>query len=179
MPVRLGGMGLRSMADVSLAAFIGSVEQALPHFVGEGGVCQQLDGVIGDMNDSSTRWRGLLASGCKTGVEFKTAWNSLRQEAVETSRYLDKELDGPLEAEVESAGDGRVDGSTRRITTTWLEDIRAAVLKKALEAYHDQSARPVWTNPQLDKLSQGWILSFGNTNISGLGSWRYIMAIYR
>ena len=41
-PVRLGGMGMRSMRDVSLAAFLGSVEQALPHFVGAEGVCQQL-----------------------------------------------------------------------------------------------------------------------------------------
>ena len=40
-----------------------------------------------------------------------------------------------------------------------LEDTRAAVLTKALENYPDQSARPVWTNPQLDKLSQGWILA--------------------
>ena len=30
LPVRLGGMGMRSMVDASLAAFIGSVEQALP-----------------------------------------------------------------------------------------------------------------------------------------------------
>ena len=42
LPVRLGGMGMRSMVDVSLAAFIGSVKQALPHLIGEGGICQQL-----------------------------------------------------------------------------------------------------------------------------------------
>lgn len=34
MPVRLGGMGLRSVADTSLAAYIGGVEQALSHFLG-------------------------------------------------------------------------------------------------------------------------------------------------
>ena len=51
-PVRLGGMGMRSMRDVSLAAFLGSVEQALPHFVGAGGVCQQLGRTLGDMTSS-------------------------------------------------------------------------------------------------------------------------------
>ena len=44
-------MGLRSMADVSLAAFIGGIEQSLPHFVGEEGICQQLSTVLGEMED--------------------------------------------------------------------------------------------------------------------------------
>ena len=47
MPVRLGGMGIRSMTDVSLTAYIGSLEQALPHFVGDDGLCQQLTPVLG------------------------------------------------------------------------------------------------------------------------------------
>ena len=41
-PVRLGGMGLRSVAETSLAAIVGGVEQALPHSDGEGGLCTQL-----------------------------------------------------------------------------------------------------------------------------------------
>ena len=51
---------------------------------------------------------------------------------MEANQYLDKELEGPLEVAVESAGDGRSDESTRRLVTTWLENSRAAVLKKAL-----------------------------------------------
>jgi hypothetical protein len=43
--------------------------------------------------------------------------------------------------------------------TTWIEETRSAVLSKALEEHPDQSARPVWANPQLDKLSQGWLLA--------------------
>ena len=35
---------------------------------------------------------------------------------------------------------------------------------KSLELYLDQSARPVWVHPQLDKLSQGWILSLPGHN---------------
>ena len=62
--------------------------------------------------------------------------------------------------EVEGAGEGNMDGSTRRKATVWLEDIRAATLARALERNLDQSARPCWAYPQLDKISQGWILTF-------------------
>ena len=158
-PVRLGGMGVRSMVEVSLAAYIGSLEQALPHFVGAGGVCQQLGNILGDMTDTSSRWRGLLASGCRTGVELESAWTTLKEEAIQSCQYLEKDMTGPLQVSVDGAGEGRVDGSTRRLITTWLEDSRASVLKRALETHPDQSARPVWVNPQLDKLSQGWILA--------------------
>ena len=163
-PVRLGGMGLRSVAETSLAAFIGGVEQSVPHFVGEGGTCQQLGTVLGDMLNCSTRWAEMLSSGCRTGAEFAAAWQTLRQEAHESCQYLEQELHGPLAAEVQGAGSGCVDGSTRRKVTIWLEDTRAAVLAKALENHHDQSARSVWVHPQLDKLSQGWILSLPGHN---------------
>ena len=68
-------------------------------------------------------------------------------------------MEGPLAIPVEGAGEGSSDGSSRRKVTTWLEDSRAALLKKGLEEHRDQTARPVWAHPQLDKLSQGWILS--------------------
>ena len=158
-PVRLGGMGLRSVAETSLAAYIGGVEQAVSHFVGEEGTCQQLSPVLGNMQHPASRWAGMIASGCRTGVEFSSAWKTLRQEATESCQYLEKDLDGLLAAVVQGAGDGSEDGSTRRKVTIWLEDSRAAVLAKALELYPDQTARPVWVHPQLGKLSQGWILS--------------------
>ena len=41
-PVRLGGFGLRSMKDISLPAFLGAVEQSLPHFLGEEGIFHSL-----------------------------------------------------------------------------------------------------------------------------------------
>ena len=164
MPVRLGGMGLRSVADTSLAAYIGGVEQALTHFLGQHGVCQQLAPVLGDMANPATRWRDLTTSGSRTGEELVWAWDTLRREATESSQYLGKDLDGPLAVTVEGAGQGSTDGGTRKEITTWLEDTRAAVLQQALEDYPDQSARPVWVHPQLDKLSQGWILSLPGHN---------------
>ena len=52
-PVRLGGMGLISVAETSLAAIVGGVEQAVPHFVGEGGFCTQLASILDDMSQSA------------------------------------------------------------------------------------------------------------------------------
>ena len=150
---------MRSMTDVSLAAFIGSVEQALPHFVGTEGVCKQLTNILGEMRNAGTRWRQLLTSGARTGVEMEAAWNTLRGEADMSCQFLEKDMSGPLTVAVEGAGEGRVDGSTRKLVTSWLEDSRAAVLRKALEENPVQSARPVWVHPQLDKLSQGWLLA--------------------
>ena len=105
------------MEDVSLAAFVQGVEQSLPHFTGEDGVCQQLSTVLGEMQDVSHRWRDMLASGCRTGGEFEKSQNILRLEAVQASQFLDRDIVGPHEVEVQGAGDGRVDGSTRRLYT--------------------------------------------------------------
>ena len=158
-PVRLGGFGLRSMEDVALPAFFGALEQSLPHFLGEEGIFPQLSTTLQEVGEGPNRWRGLLESGCRTGEELRDLWNTLQEEARQMTGFLGTELDGPLSIQVEGAGEGSKDGSTRRKVTTWLEDSRAATLKKGLEDHVDQSARPVWVHPQLDKLSQGWILS--------------------
>ena len=113
-PVRLGGMGLRSVAETSLAAFVGGVEQAVTHFIGEGGICQQLRPILGDMLGPASRWESMITSGCRTGVEFAAAWQTLRQEASESCVFLGKQLEGLLAAEAKGAGDGSEDGSTRR-----------------------------------------------------------------
>ena len=66
-PVRLGGMRLRSQADLSSAAFLGALEQTLPSFVGERGVCPQLAHLVGDSQDTNERWAPLIESGSRTG----------------------------------------------------------------------------------------------------------------
>ena len=78
---------------------------------------------------------------------------------MESCRYLGKETDGLLQKEVQGAVDGHTDGSTRRALTTWVEGTRDLVLAKALELLPDQTTRPAWVHPQLDKMSRGWILS--------------------
>ena len=42
LPVRSGGIGLRSLADTSPLAFRVGIEMALPHFVGERGTCSRV-----------------------------------------------------------------------------------------------------------------------------------------
>ena len=100
-----------------------------------------------------------MESRCRTGEELRNLWGTLQREAREMTMYLGVELQGPLSLPVEGAGQGSSDGSSRKRITGWLEDHRAATLKKGLESHGDQTARPVWVHPQLDKLSQGWILS--------------------
>ena len=47
LPARSGGLGLASMVELIPAAFCGGVQQSLLHFVGERGLCKQLQGVLG------------------------------------------------------------------------------------------------------------------------------------
>ena len=113
-PVKMGGLGIRSQLELSPAAFIGGLEQALPHFTGAGGVCQQLVGVVGDgQGQASNRWQPLLNSGCRTGRELAHVWALLQREATECAGYLAQDLEA-LAVSVEGAGEGSVDGSTRR-----------------------------------------------------------------
>ncbi|KAJ8613161.1 hypothetical protein CTAYLR_007532, partial [Chrysophaeum taylorii] len=68
LPARSGGGGIRSCADLSPAAFVGTAAQALPHLV--------------DLRDPTGnelhRWHHLLASGCRLGRALETAWDGLR-----------------------------------------------------------------------------------------------------
>ena len=84
----------------------------------------------------------MLTSGCRTGIELTHLWDTLQLEAREMCQFLGEELEGPLAVPVEGAGEGSVTGATRQLATTYLEDRRLQVLRKALELYPDQSARP-------------------------------------
>ena len=44
------------------------------------------------MQDSGSRWRDMLASGCRTGEEYTWAWEKLRTEANEACLYLNKDM---------------------------------------------------------------------------------------
>ena len=51
-PIKLGGIGLRPLAETCPAAFLGGIEMSLPHLASvddaeEGGLCPQLAGVLG------------------------------------------------------------------------------------------------------------------------------------
>ena len=72
---------------------------------------------------------------------------------------MDRLLEGPLSLPVVGAGDGSMDGSTRKKITVQLEDIKLAVLSKAIEDHPVRHARPVTMFRQLDKLSGAWLLA--------------------
>ena len=120
LPVSLGGLVIRSTLETRHAAFIGGVEQALPHFTNREGVCDQLNPIIGDFTGSKdTRWGRLINSGCRTGSEFAESWDIIKEEVSESHRYLEKSMDlSPMNISAQGAGDGREDGTTRKIVPT-------------------------------------------------------------
>ena len=157
-PIKLGGLGLRSVVETSPAAYVGGVEMSLPHFTGHRAVCPLLHEVIGSL-DEAQRWSTFLTFGSRTAEEFKNSWVSLTQEAGQYSSYLDEALETPLSRDVESAGDSCVDGSTRRKLVQQRESLRHKVLSKFLLEYPDRNFRPVTAYPNFDKLSGAWLLA--------------------
>ena len=142
-PIKMGGLGIRSNAETSPVAFIGGLEQSLPHLVGVNGVCYQLHPLIGNMDQNDTRWQPLIESGCRTGKELLQSWKLLQTEAIQCSTYLCQEVQDPLASKVEAAGNGSKDGSTRSKLVQQREEWRGAVLKEALSRMKGQRQRPV------------------------------------
>ena len=68
LPIKLGGLGLRSQVQLSPAAWVGGLEQALPSFGGEKGICPALGELSGAGQDELHRWLPLLDSGLPTGA---------------------------------------------------------------------------------------------------------------
>ena len=163
-PVKLGGCGLRSMADTRFPAFMGGVEMSIPYLVeGEHGgkpICPQLEDVVGSMVGPQ-RWTEFLAAGSRTAQEFRTAWDSLATEARNIWGYLGEEPTGPLAATVEEAGGSSIDGSTRTKVVQQREGLRHQLLTKALVAHTNREARPVTAFPNIadDKCAGRWLLA--------------------
>jgi hypothetical protein len=157
-PLKMGGLGIRSHIETSPAAYIGGLEQALPHMTGAGGVCQLLKAVIGeDQGSSSTRWHSLIQSGCRTGQELVSSWSQLQEEARQCADYLGQELMSPLSSPVEGAGDGSNNGSTRRKVVQQREELRGGVFQEAMARMPNRKLRPclAWSNR--DKLATAWL----------------------
>ena len=149
------------MVDLIPAAFCGGVQQSLPHFVGEQGVCLQLQNLISgnsaQLPPAGSMWEPLIASGSRTGLELGAAWNELRRTGREACTFLERDLEGPLKYPVGGMGNGGEDGSVRRQVVEQLQGLLKAVLQKFLKNYPEQSARPVLHFPQLDKVSSAWL----------------------
>ena len=155
MPAR---MGLASMVDLIPAAFIGGVQQSLPHFVGERQLCPQLSCVMGaQLLPANSMWQPLLESGCRTGRELAECWQKLQETGREACQYLGRELQGSLSQPTSGLGEGGKDGSVRRHVVEQLQNLKKAVLEKFLKEYPIPTARPVHQCSQLDKVSSAWV----------------------
>ena len=154
-PIKMGGLGFRSVAETSGAAFLGALEQAAPYMAS----VETLQGVVGGLECwgeealPEGRWRVLLESGNIDGQELNRVWAALKTEASQAAHWLDRELEGTLAQEVESVGNGSTSGATRGTIMEERDMTRGLLLEKALELFPDREARPVWSWPQRDKLS--------------------------
>ena len=158
-PIRYGGLGVRGMRDTVPVAFIGALEQTIPSFRGDHGVCEQLSHLVAEPGNEDNRWQPLLQSGCRTGTELAFVWESLTKEARESADFLNQDVDKIFLVSVEGVGDGKTDGKTRSQLMESREKVRGQALTRALELHHDRQARPALMWPQLDKLSNSWLLA--------------------
>ena len=162
-PVKLGGMGLRSMAELCYPAFLGAMEQTLPRL--HKGFCPMLTPVVGgeeEHGEGATdlgRWRVLLDSGSRVGAEFAVCWRVLKAEAQSAAEWLGGEVEGPLAQDVASAGESCSAGNLRSLMVEHRERTMGRLLEEGLARHPDQAARPVWSWQQRDKHSSQWLLT--------------------
>ena len=91
LPVKHGGLGLRSQSYLSKVSYLGSVELCLPSFAGPQGICANLAHLAGEEESKETRWAPLLASGSRLGEEFIAAWTRVKTEAEQLSAFVEEE----------------------------------------------------------------------------------------
>ena len=113
---------------------------------------------FGEDAPSDSRWRVLLASGCREGEELQSAWQRLKEEEVRVAGWLGREVQECFSADAEGVGGESCDGSTRGRLTEARDQTRARLLKKGLEVIPNQGRanRPIWVWLQRDKMSSAW-----------------------
>jgi hypothetical protein len=143
------------LKDTSGPAFIGAIEQAVPFFCGERGICPQLadqmggEECFGEEAAGENRWRVMLASGCREGEELRRVWNLMKTEEQQAATWLDVEVQENLSAQVESVGGTSCDGSTRGKVSEERDKTWANLIRKGLQDHpqQDRPNRPVWSCP--------------------------------
>jgi len=85
LPTRFGGLGPRGSVGGRFAAFLGSIEQAVPALVS---VCERSPafkravGFVEVLSGPHQRWGSAFEFGCRLGEEVRVAASSLRLEAM-------------------------------------------------------------------------------------------------
>jgi len=168
LPARRFGGGLRSLVDVSPAAFLGGICNALPHFLDR----QQLDGtqvagflpglahVMGagafDEGSEDTRWRHFLQSGTRTAMAFALHWRTLQLE-------VGQDIPGPLGSSLESAGASHP--RLQRSITEQREAVRFQALDVDIRALPPgDMRRAAWLN--VDRFSTCWVSAWPSPTAS-------------
>ena len=166
-PVKLGGLGLRSLVETRYPAFIGGLEQAIPYLVAsdqcEAPLAPSLRAMMGNMAGNE-RWAEMLGAGSRTAAEFRDGWSSLAEEACNIFEYIGEEPSGTLSDALEAVGRDSVDGSTRIKIVQQREVLRHKMLSKALAEHPNKDARPVtaYQNVADDKCAGSWLLAIPN-----------------
>ena len=156
---------MASQAKLVPAAFIGALEQALPFFGGERGVCPGLAHLVGEGGDA--RYQPLVASNSRTGRELTACWEGMVKEVEEGLTYLGRELeDGPFSVPVAGVGEGSTTGATRKTITRAREELRLEVFEQAIALHPNQQGRGVSSWKERDKLTTAFLLSIPGPNSS-------------
>ena len=143
LPVRLGGFGIRSLKETSSIAFLGALEQAIPAFQGQHGTCPQLVNIMGGeecFGEEATgdRWRVMLGSGSREGVELRRLWSSLQEEERQAATWLELDMQENLGQQVADVGGSSRDGSTRGKVAEERDITWAKLVKKPKTEQTDQ-----------------------------------------
>ena len=85
-PIKLGGLGLRSVSETSPIAFLGVILMAKTTFFGDSA----------EQNDASEEWNNFLDDNSRSAREVKAGWEMLQREANGLSNFVDVETEGPL-----------------------------------------------------------------------------------
>ena len=173
LPVKQGGMGLRSLEETSKVAFLGAVEQTIPSFSSQEALCPQVTQFVGGAESFGEaaavagvgRWAHMLNHGGRLGEEVRRVWEEVSLEATQGAAWLEEEIDGVLASQVEDFGDGCTSGASRKKIVEAIEQQRSKILNKAVLEYHDQEARPCWSWQDRDKQSSSWLVTI--TGLSG------------
>ena len=159
LPIKFGGLGIRDQSQLRHIAYISAIEQAIPFFGGESGICPPLARLSGEDELVTNRWSPLIESGCRTGQELAMSWNIVQKQAAQMAEYVDEELSGLLSDPLEGIGQGSSNGSSRKKIVEQLEQLKVKVLDKYFDEFPERQARSVWSWRNRDKLSTAWLMS--------------------
>ena len=159
LPICQGGLGLTSQQELILAAFIGTLEQALPFFGGVRGVCPPLAHLVGETGE--TRYQPLVEFNARTGRELVAVWQGMvQQEVREGMDFVGRQVeDGPFSVPVAGVGEGSTLGATRKILVRAREELRLEIMERGISLHPDQRGVGVSSWKERDKLFSAFLLS--------------------